>query len=49
MVVRLTTIVGLFHKNIDDRAMTWINRSMGAAITLFGMAVLGNLLRTQLA
>lgn len=45
----VTTIVGLFHKNIDDRAMTWINRSMGAAITLFGIAVLGNLLRTQLA
>lgn len=45
----ITTVVGLFHKNIDDRAMKWINRAMGVAITLFGLAVLGNLLRTQLA
>ncbi|HEY4123986.1 MAG TPA: LysE family transporter [Rhizomicrobium sp.] len=45
----ITTIVGLFHKNIDDRAMVWINRVMGIAITLFGVAVLGNLLRAQLA
>ncbi len=45
----ITTIVGLFHKNIDNRAMTWINRAMGIAITLFGIAVLGNLLRAQFA
>lgn len=45
----ITTIVGLFHKNIDDRVMTWINRAMGIAITLFGVAVLGNLLRAQFA
>ncbi len=45
----ITTIVGLFHKNIDDNVMTWINRAMGCAITLFALAVLGNLLRTQLA
>ncbi|HVZ69949.1 MAG TPA: LysE family transporter [Rhizomicrobium sp.] len=45
----ITTIVGLFHKNINDRAMKWINHAMGAAITLFGLAVLGNLIRAQLA
>jgi len=45
----ITTIVGLFHKNIDDRAMKWINHAMGAAITLFGLAVLGNLIRAQFA
>jgi threonine/homoserine/homoserine lactone efflux protein len=45
----LTTIVGLFHKNIDERAMKWINRAMGAAITLFGIAVIGNLIRGQFA
>jgi threonine/homoserine/homoserine lactone efflux protein len=45
----ITTIVGLFHKNIDDRAMKWINHAMGVAITLFGLAVIGNLIRTQLA
>lgn len=45
----ITTIVGLFHKNIDDRAMKWINHAMGVAITLFGLAVIGNLLRAQLA
>lgn len=44
----ITTIVGLFHKNIDDRAMKWINHAMGAAITLFGLAVIGNLIRAQL-
>lgn len=45
----ITTIVGLFHKNIDDRAMKWINHAMGVAITLFGLAVIGNLIRAQLA
>lgn len=45
----VTAIVSLFHRNIDDRAMKWINHAMGAAITLFGLAVLGNLVRAQLA
>jgi threonine/homoserine/homoserine lactone efflux protein len=44
----ITTVVGLFHRNIDDRAMKWINHAMGAAITLFGLAVIGNLVRAQL-
>jgi arginine exporter protein ArgO len=45
----ITTIVGLFHKNINDRVMKWINHAMGVAITLFGLAVIGNLIRAQLA
>jgi len=45
----ITTLVGLFHKSIDDRTMTWTNRIMGATILAFGLAVLGNLLRAQFA
>lgn len=43
----ITTIVGLFHKSIDARAMTWINRVMGFAVSAFGLAVIGNLIRVQ--
>lgn len=43
----ITTIVGLFHKSIDARAMIWINRGMGLAVTAFGLAVIGNLIRVQ--
>lgn len=39
----ITAIVGLFHKSIDNRVMTFINRGSGVIVTLFGLAVLGRL------
>ncbi|HTO42042.1 MAG TPA: LysE family transporter [Rhizomicrobium sp.] len=45
----ITTIVGLFHKSIDERTMKWTNRIMGFTILAFGLAVLGNLARAQFA
>jgi threonine/homoserine/homoserine lactone efflux protein len=39
----LTTIIGLFHTRIDDRAIGRINRISGLLVALFGLAVLINL------
>jgi threonine/homoserine/homoserine lactone efflux protein len=39
----LTTITGLFHKHIDDRIMTIINKVSGVIITAFGVAVFAHL------
>lgn len=39
----LTTIVGIFHRHIDTGVMRNINRFFGAAVTLFGVVVLGDL------
>lgn len=36
----LTTIIGLFHAKIDDKAMKAINRGSGALVTIFGVVVL---------
>jgi threonine/homoserine/homoserine lactone efflux protein len=44
----ITTIVGLFHRSIDDRAMKLINRGFGIVVTLFGLGVLGRLALAQL-
>ncbi|MBN9558983.1 MAG: hypothetical protein J0I26_15785, partial [Alphaproteobacteria bacterium] len=43
----ITSIVGLFHRNIDEQVMKIINRASGVAIFLFGFAVLGHLLWEQ--
>jgi threonine/homoserine/homoserine lactone efflux protein len=40
----LTTIIGLFHTKIDAGAMRVINRVSGAAVALFGLAVLVHLI-----
>ena len=39
----LTTIIGLFHTRIDERAMRNINRVLGALIAIFGLVVLVHL------
>lgn len=39
----LTTITGLFHKRIDDRVMTIINKVSGVVVTIFGVAVFAHL------
>jgi threonine/homoserine/homoserine lactone efflux protein len=44
----LTTIVGIFHRHINMGVMRSINRFFGAAVTLFGVVVLGDL-ATRLA
>lgn len=36
----LTTLIGLFHTRIDERAMRIINRSSGLLLMTFGLAVL---------
>ncbi len=43
----VAALVGLFHKSIDNDVMKIINHVMGAAITLFGLTVLGNMLVAQ--
>jgi threonine/homoserine/homoserine lactone efflux protein len=39
----LTTITGLFHKRIDDRVMSIINKVSGVIVTIFGLAVFAHL------
>lgn len=39
----LTTITGLFHRHIDDRVMTIINKVSGVIITAFGIGVFAHL------
>ena len=39
----LTTIVGIFHRRIDTGIMRNINHAFGAAVTGFGIIVLGDL------
>ena len=39
----LTSVIGLFHTRIDAGAMRLINRISGVLVSLFGLAVLGNL------
>jgi threonine/homoserine/homoserine lactone efflux protein len=39
----LTTITGLFHRHIDERVMTVINKVSGVIITAFGVAVFAHL------
>jgi threonine/homoserine/homoserine lactone efflux protein len=39
----LTTIIGLFHTRIDEKAMRNINRVLGALIAVFGLVVLVHL------
>ncbi len=36
----LTTVIGLFHAGVDDRAMRIINRSSGVLVAVFGLVVL---------
>ena len=36
----LTTLIGLFHARIDERAMRMINRASGLLLVIFGLAVL---------
>ncbi|HJS46296.1 MAG TPA: LysE family transporter [Rhizomicrobium sp.] len=36
----LTTIIGIFHTRIDEKAMRIINRACGALVMAFGLAVL---------
>ncbi|HUJ45766.1 MAG TPA: LysE family transporter [Rhizomicrobium sp.] len=40
----LTTVTGLFHKRIDDRIMTIINKVSGVIVTIFGLAVFTHLI-----
>lgn len=40
----LTTIIGLFHARIDERAMRMINRVTGALVMVFGLTVLVHLI-----
>jgi len=40
----LTTVAGLFHKRIDDRIMTIINKVSGVVVTIFGLAVFTHLI-----
>jgi threonine/homoserine/homoserine lactone efflux protein len=40
----LTTLIGLFHTRIDDRAMRAINRGSGVLLAGFGVAVLGHVI-----
>lgn len=39
----LTTLIGLFHARIDEKAMRAINRGSGALVGVFGLVVLGHL------
>lgn len=39
----LTTITGLFHRHIDERVMTIINKVSGVIVTAFGIAVFAHL------
>jgi threonine/homoserine/homoserine lactone efflux protein len=39
----LTTVIGLFHAKIDERAMRIINRTCGVLVMVCGLAVLGHL------
>ncbi|HEY2071542.1 MAG TPA: LysE family transporter [Rhizomicrobium sp.] len=41
----LTTITGLFHAKIDARIMGLINRISGGVVTLFGVLILGDVIR----
>jgi threonine/homoserine/homoserine lactone efflux protein len=43
----LTTVIGLFHARIDERAVRYINRGSGLVVTLFGLAVLVRLVQKQ--
>ncbi len=40
----LVTITGLFHRHIDDRVMTIINKVSGVVVTAFGIAVFAHLI-----
>src|ERR1051326_316083 len=40
----LTTITGLFHRHIDERVMTIINKVSGVIVTAFGVAVFAHLI-----
>jgi threonine/homoserine/homoserine lactone efflux protein len=40
----LTTVTGLFHKRIDDRVMSIINKVSGVIVTIFGVAVFTHLI-----
>ena len=44
----LTTVIGLFHARIDGDRVLAINRISGFLVALFGLAVLGNLVWSQL-
>jgi threonine/homoserine/homoserine lactone efflux protein len=39
----LTTVIGLFHTRIDDKAMRAINKGSGALVAIFGLVVLVHL------
>jgi threonine/homoserine/homoserine lactone efflux protein len=39
----LTSLIGLFHTKLDSGTLRHINRISGALVTIFGLAVLGNL------
>jgi arginine exporter protein ArgO len=39
----LTTVIGLYHARIDEKAMRLINRACGALVMAFGLVVLGHL------
>jgi threonine/homoserine/homoserine lactone efflux protein len=39
----LTTVIGLFHTRIDEKAMKRINQGTGVVVTLFGLVVLVHL------
>ena len=39
----LTSLIGLFHTRVDSGTLRLINRISGALVTIFGLAVLGNL------
>jgi threonine/homoserine/homoserine lactone efflux protein len=39
----LTTVIGLFHAKIDERAVRTINRGSGLMVACFGLAVLVHL------
>ncbi|MEY4966739.1 MAG: hypothetical protein RL274_2322, partial [Pseudomonadota bacterium] len=36
----LTTLIGLFHTRIDEKAMRAINRGSGVLVAIFGLVVL---------
>jgi threonine/homoserine/homoserine lactone efflux protein len=44
----LTTVVGLFHANINARVMKVINHGSGVVVGLFGFAVLGHVVLKML-
>ena len=39
----LTTVIGLFHTRIDEKAMRAINKGSGALVAIFGLVVLVHL------